>query len=152
MLRVLCRYLMRVSDRIPPTTDQPYITDAHRAVLRDRRLRVRWSRGMGWSGLRWGRRKGRGIRGVSTHPCASTSNSRALVGPGPSPLAVPRSPSLSATLFAPTRAQYSAATLETPVRCCLTADRTRPCSTVAVFVAPYRRMMRLALAALRAHA
>ena len=38
------------------------------------------------------------IRGVSTHPCASTPNSRALVGPGPSPLLSPASPPLCSTV------------------------------------------------------
>ena len=49
-----------------------------------------------------GRGKGGVIRGVSTHPCASTSNSGALVGPGPSPLAFPRlSPSVQHCLHPP---------------------------------------------------
>ena len=87
MLRVLCRYLKRVSDRSPLTTDQcRYNWDAD-AVLS---LRPGYTIGgsMGRElGDVWGGGRGGVIRGATrTHPCAWTPTVGPPRGRGPRPL------------------------------------------------------------------
>ena len=86
-LRVLCRYLKRVSDRSPPTTDQcRYNWDAPRCSTESEAwLHDCWI-GTG-VGRCMGRRKGRGHKRRYTNPPLRVDpNSRAPAGPGPSPL------------------------------------------------------------------
>ena len=106
LLRVLCRYLTRVSDRTSrrndTLTDQRLGND-HRAVLSERLHRA-FARGRGWVFMRMGS-YGDGGRGgvhkrapVPDPPLRADPNSRAPAGPGPSPL-VSLVFSLRATLF-----------------------------------------------------
>ena len=94
LLRVLCRYLKRVSDRSPPTTDQcrhngdaPSCSTESEAWLHVWRID-----GMGVGGS-MGRWKGRGYKRRYPHPPLRVDpHSRAPAGPGPSPPFVPPRP------------------------------------------------------------
>ena len=100
MLRVLCRYLTRVSDRTARLNDTPTdrrLSNDHRAVLSERLHRAR-ARGRG-RGVHAdeGTAEGEGFireRLFPTHPCARTPTVGPLRGRGPRPLFPPGLPSL----------------------------------------------------------
>ena len=104
MLRVLCRYLTRVSDRTARLNDTPTdrrLSNDHRAVLSERLHRARArGRGRGFH-ADVGTAEGEGFireRLFPTHPCARTPTVGPPRGRGPRPF-VSLVFSLRATLF-----------------------------------------------------
>ena len=106
LLRVLYRYLTRVSDRTARLNDTP--TDRrwcndHRAVLSERLHRA-VARGRGWEQMGMGSVEGEGFireRLFPTHPCAWTPTVGPPRGRGPRPFVSPSSPSVQHCLAPP---------------------------------------------------